>query len=108
MLLSLLLYPNIWGGGGGGGEGANSIGGQLRGDKECPFSGVTNSGKVWRKGTGKRGLECDTVANPYQENVHLSYSFYATVMCWILALKERKWIIVNGYEWLYIHLKQHE
>ena len=25
------------------------VGGQLRGDKECPFSGVTNSGRIWRK-----------------------------------------------------------
>ena len=25
------------------------VGGQLRGDKECPFSGVTKSGRVWRK-----------------------------------------------------------
>ena len=23
--------------------------GQLGGDKECPFSGVTSSGRVWRK-----------------------------------------------------------
>ena len=30
-------------------EGANRVGGQLRGDKECPFSGVTKSGRVWRK-----------------------------------------------------------
>ena len=22
---------------------------QIRGDKECPFSGVTKSGRVWRK-----------------------------------------------------------
>ena len=29
--------------------GADSVGGQLRRDKECPFSGVTNSGKVWWK-----------------------------------------------------------
>ena len=29
-------------------EGADRVGGQLRGDKECPFSGVTNSGRVWR------------------------------------------------------------
>ena len=30
--------------------GADSIGGQLRGDKELyPFSGVTSSGRVWRK-----------------------------------------------------------
>ena len=25
------------------------VGGQLRGNKECPFNGVTNSGSVWRK-----------------------------------------------------------
>ena len=30
-------------------EGADSVGGQVRGYKECPFSGVTNSGRVWRK-----------------------------------------------------------
>ena len=30
-------------------EGADSVGGQLCGDKECPFSGVTKSGRVWRK-----------------------------------------------------------
>ena len=35
-------YPNL-------SEGADSVGGQLRGDKECRFSGVTNSGRVWRK-----------------------------------------------------------
>ena len=31
-------------------EGADHVGGQLRGDKECPvFSVVTKSGRVWRK-----------------------------------------------------------
>ena len=30
-------------------EGAGHVGGQLRGDKECPFSGVTKCGRVWRK-----------------------------------------------------------
>ena len=30
-------------------EGADRVGGQLRGDEECPFSGVTKSGRVWRK-----------------------------------------------------------
>ena len=38
----LIEYPSI-------SEGAGSVGGQLRGDKECPFSGVTKSGTVWRK-----------------------------------------------------------
>ena len=35
-------YPNL-------SECADRIGGQLRGDKECPFSGVTKSGRIWRK-----------------------------------------------------------
>ena len=35
-------YPNL-------SEGADSVAGQLGGDKECPFSGVTKSGRVWRK-----------------------------------------------------------
>ena len=30
-------------------EGADHVAGQLHGDKECPFSGVTKSGRVWRK-----------------------------------------------------------
>ena len=30
-------------------EGADRVGGQLRGDKECPFCGLTKSGRVWRK-----------------------------------------------------------
>ena len=34
-------YPNL-------SEGADSVSGQLRGDKECPFIGVTRSGRVWR------------------------------------------------------------
>ena len=29
--------------------GADRVDGQLRGEKECPFSGVTKSGRVWRK-----------------------------------------------------------
>ena len=35
-------YPNL-------SKGADRVGGQLRGDKECPFNGVTKSGRVWRK-----------------------------------------------------------
>ena len=29
----------------------------MHGDKECLFSGVTNYGRVWRKGAGKQGME---------------------------------------------------
>ena len=35
-------YPNL-------SEGADLTGGQVCGDKECPVSGVTKSGRVWRK-----------------------------------------------------------
>ena len=35
-------YPNL-------SEGADRVGGRLRRDKECPFSGVTKSGRVWTK-----------------------------------------------------------
>ena len=34
--------PDLW-------KVADSVGGQLRGDKECPFIGVTSSGRVRRK-----------------------------------------------------------
>ena len=30
-------------------EGSDRISGQLRGNEDCPFSGVTKSGRVWRK-----------------------------------------------------------
>ena len=29
----------------------------LRGDKECPFSGIISSGRVWKEGAGKQCLE---------------------------------------------------
>ena len=35
-------YPNL-------SQGADRVGGQLCGDKECPFSDVNKSGRVWRK-----------------------------------------------------------
>ena len=41
-LLQSYQYPNL-------SEGADRVGSQLHGDKECPFSGVTKSGRVWRK-----------------------------------------------------------
>ena len=42
LLLQPYQYPNL-------SEGADRIGGQLCGDKEYPFSGVTKSGRVWRR-----------------------------------------------------------
>ena len=41
-LLQSYQYPNL-------SEGDDRVGGHVRGDKECPFSSVTNSGRIWRK-----------------------------------------------------------
>ena len=40
--------------------GSDSVSGQMCGGEECPLSGVTNSGRVCRNGSGKRGLGCDS------------------------------------------------
>ena len=40
LLLQSYQYPNL-------SEGADRVGGQLRGDKECPFSGVTKFSPVY-------------------------------------------------------------
>ena len=42
LLLQSYQYPNLL-------EGTDCVGGQLHRDKECPFSGITKSGRVWRK-----------------------------------------------------------
>ena len=44
LLLQSYQYPNL-------SQGADRVAGQLRGDKECPFRGVTKSSRVWRKVT---------------------------------------------------------
>ena len=49
--------------------------GQLRGNKEWPFCGVTNASRVWRKGAGKRGLKA-----PLGWRGDMSQSEYAHLM----------------------------
>ena len=44
-------------------EGADRVGGQLRGDEECPFSGVTSCGRVWRKVPESDARSVDQVVN---------------------------------------------
>ena len=53
LLLQSYWYPNL-------SEG-DRVAGQLRGNKECPFCGVTKSGRVWRKvpESGARSVEAD-------------------------------------------------
>ena len=48
---SVLLHPS---------EGADSVGGQLRGYKGYPFNGITNSGRVFEEGAGKRCSESNS------------------------------------------------
>ena len=51
-------YPNF-------SEGADCVGGQLRGDKECPFSGVNQIWQSLEEGAEKRCSECDMDAVVY-------------------------------------------
>ena len=51
MLRQSYQYPNL-------SEGADRVRGQLRGEKECPFSGVSKSGSL-EEGAGKRSSECE-------------------------------------------------
>ena len=50
LLPQFYQYPNL-------SESADRVDGQLRGDKECPFSGVTKSGSL-EEGAGKPCREC--------------------------------------------------
>ena len=54
---TVLLVPRLFGG-------HDSVRGQLRGERECPISGVTNSGRVGRKvpeSDGRSVVQCCTV-----------------------------------------------
>ena len=79
------IYPNL-------SEGADRVGGQLRGDKECLFSGVTKSGRVWRKVP-----ESDTRSVPQtvlqKELVVTKGSSHVRMQC-IITFKGRSPIIV--------------
>ena len=63
----ILVYPKL-------SEGADRVGGQLRGDKECPFNGVTKSGRVWRKvpESDARSVQANNQANMVL-NVHRNH-----------------------------------
>ena len=82
-------YPNL-------SEGADRVDGQLREDKECPFSGITRSGRVWKKvpesdagsvggggGGGGGGSVCLLLFFPSYSSVpavHLIMTLYITVV----------------------------
>ena len=66
LLLQSYQYPNL-------SEGADRVGGQLRGDKEYPFSGVTKSSSL-EEGAGKRCSECDYSSVPHSPSDTLTQS----------------------------------
>ena len=75
LLLLSYQYPNL-------SEGADSVGRQLRGDKDqCPFSGVTKSGRVWRKvpESGARSVAMDPPPPPPPPHPATSTSVYIRV-----------------------------
>ena len=45
------------------------------GSVECPLSGVTSSGRVWRKGSRKRVLELERAATPESEHRNVAGTF---------------------------------
>ena len=67
LLLQSYYYPKL-------SEGAECVAEQLRGDKEYPFSGVTKSGRVWRKvpESGARSVGTDkTVEATLRPSTHV-------------------------------------
>ena len=48
-------------------EDADSVGGQPRGEEGCPFSGVTSSGRIWRKVPESDARSVDKTLNFLQE-----------------------------------------
>ena len=55
-------------------EGADCVGGQLRRDKECPFSGVTKSGS-FVEGAGKRCSEYGLLHDNCKISLVISYTY---------------------------------
>ena len=88
-LLQSHQYPNL-------SEGADRVAGQLRGDKECPFSGVTKSGRVWRKvpESGARSVSPPQPSAPrsplaQQVTPHINWFFYTYVSYQLIFLHLR-------------------
>ena len=66
-------YPNLL-------EGADHVGGQLRWDKECPFSGITKSGSL-EEGAGKRCLECGQYPETQVTHRYRFISLHCLIYC---------------------------
>ena len=62
-------------------NGADRVGGLLRGDKDYPFSGVTNSGRVWRKVP-----ESDARSVPYDVSPSCPSSWVLSLGCLVACV----------------------
>ena len=70
LLTQSYQYPNL-------SEGADRVAGQLRRGKECPFSGVAKSGRVWRKVTESDARSVvPRVKTKSSGSIHTSSSFF--------------------------------
>ena len=90
-------------------EGADRVGGQLRGDKECPFSGVTKSGRVWgRCQKAMLGVCCDPLPTSAAEDPTQAPPIQTgTPQCELRLLAYKIW----HWYWsscCYVHLKSNK
>ena len=83
-------YPNLL-------EVADRIFGQLRGDKECPFSGVTSSSRVWRKVPESDALSVITpIVTSSDATARHSY-------CIITCAKGKKCFLIENQQGIFKH-----
>ena len=75
-------------------EAADRVGGQLRGDKEYPFSGVTKSDRVWRKVPES---DARSVAGSVSISMNSKHEF-AFIRCVVYThyLKWRRYLAKSG------------
>ena len=66
------------------------LGRQMRWD-ECPFNGVTNHGRVWRRGEGEQGLECQLPRSRHRERWEQRAPHRAEVEWWAVHGTSRWW-----------------
>ena len=90
LLLQSYYYPNL-------SEGTEHVAGRLCGDKKYPFSGVTKSGRVWR-----RVLESDAWSVSVCVCWLIVMSIYIYIQIWIMCIPSLASLpasIYNTYTW---------
>ena len=70
-------------------EGTDRVGGQLCGDKECPFSGITKSGRVWRKVPESNAWSVGAWGTKLGSGAWDSWDLITPTVCSILRVESR-------------------